>query len=330
MNNTLRNPGRPSVRAWAMAIGAVALVETVVAVAVPAAAPIEQGARVYLAGRTPSFDESVLQWQLDRLWHMERPAELLVVGDSSALIGLLPALLQERTGLEAESLATIAHLGVHGQADVLQTYLERHPGAPPKVVVAQFGDWSLVTSDADAQRIGMRQAVRTWLGRSDVPESHWPAYRLRARARRLVGGDWHQPGARDDAVRDHLRAHRGQVPDPKPTEDWGAVERPRPGVHIDAAQGLFRLARLAQDAGATLLLVHPPVPEVFDSPTARASYAESAGRLRALLDQVGHGELVEPFSPVRPTRLFSSVDHLTAEGARKHTEAVAKQIIKGR
>ncbi len=311
-------------RAWALALGAVVLVEALVAAAVPVTPPIEQGQRLYLAGRTPTFDESVLQWQLDRLWRMDAAPEALVIGDSSALIGLIPSVIEERTGLPTQSLATIAHLGVHGQAEVLEAYLERRP--PPRVVVAQFGDWSLVTSDADADHIGMYAGVRTWLGRDDGPVTLWPSHRLRAAARRMVGGAWYQPGTDDEAIRAHLHAHQGHVRDPTPTDDWATVERPRPGVHPDAAEGLVRLLNVAREAGAALLLVHPPLPAVFDSPEARAGYADTEARVRTLLSRIGHGQLMTPFAPFWPTAAFSSLDHLTGAGARRHSEAVAARL----
>lgn len=315
------------VRAWALVIGAVLLVEAWVALAAPVSPPMERsgGLRLYLSGVQPSFDASVLHWQIERLRHLDEPAEALIIGDSSALIGLDPAVLREQTGLRTEGIATIAHLGVSGQADLLQTYLDRL--APPQVVIAQFGDWSLATSDADADRMGWRAAVRAWIGLDDRPVARWPSHRLRPAARQLLGGGWHQAGARDAAVAEELRRTRGHVDDPLPLQDWSDAPRPRPAVHPDAARGLVRLVRLAQDAGAALLLVHPPVPQVFDSPATRAAYADTAARLKLLLSDLGHGALHTPFAELRPTAEFSSVDHLAADGARRHSRAVARSLV---
>ena len=312
-------------RSLGLVLAAIASVEVGVALAVPVVAPIDAGARYYLPGVLPSLDASMVQWQGERLRvGDEPPADVLIIGDSAALMGLIPSVITERTGLRTQNLATVAHLGIDGQADVLEEHLARHPA--PKTVVFAFGDWSFSATRAELARIGMLRGYREWIGRDERLVASWPSHRLRAAARRVISGAWYEAGRNDDGVRAFLFEHHGYLREPAELADWSKATRPDIAIHPDAADGLARISKAAAGAGAGLLLVHAPIPDVYESPQTRALYQANEALLRRALAQLGSGELLGPFARFAPRRLFGSPDHLNLEGAHIFSAEVADAL----
>ncbi|MEG3640114.1 hypothetical protein [Magnetococcus sp. PR-3] len=68
-----------------------------------------------------------------KMTHPKAPVDVLVVGDSTALNGVLPQTVTEHTQLSVYNGALISWAGIDAQVMVLDRYLERFP--PPKAAV---------------------------------------------------------------------------------------------------------------------------------------------------------------------------------------------------
>jgi hypothetical protein len=77
-------------------------------------------------------------WVIREKWHlvqsMDAPVDTLVVGDSSALMGVVSGEMGHEMGGTVMNLATIGAMGALDDAWMLQVYLERF-GAPQRVVI---------------------------------------------------------------------------------------------------------------------------------------------------------------------------------------------------
>src|SRR5438105_1600765 len=76
--------------------------------------------------RTPNPSESIIQWQSHAALTSRETEEVVFVGDSCCLMGVIPAIVENGTKLKTRNLGTNAYLGTAGHADLLQLYLDRH------------------------------------------------------------------------------------------------------------------------------------------------------------------------------------------------------------
>ncbi len=294
------------------------------ALGIPVRPPIEQGLRFYSAATEPTFSESVVQWQLSR---QQQDAEVVVIGDSSALTALIPSAIARRSGHTVENLATVAPLHITGHVHVLERYLESHP--PPKWVVYHFADESLSVPDAHVESKGLRPALRWWLGHRDTLVSRWPTTRLRAAARALIGGHRYPTWANDDGIRSFLSEHAGFLRD----ETTGAerqtlLDTPRARVPIDpdALPGLGRLIEGTAQSGTRLLLVRAPIPDTDLNPQTAAAHAGNEALLDRVAARFPHIRLAKPYVRTLPVARFARPEHPDLEGASKNSAFVAEQL----
>ena len=280
-DDTTRPPLPPTVRAWVYVLFAVAVVEAVVAVAVPDVPPIDYGRRFYLAGREPTFSEAAVHWQVVRARTHARAAEVVIIGDSTALTGLVPQELEKHLGHTVENLATVGPLHIHGHLDVLEEYLRVHPA--PALIVYHFGDWSTGSTEEEIERIGMLDGLRGWLGRDERLHTWWPGYRLRTLASRALGADLYMPRTNAANIGGFLYHHHGYLRDPRPTVSWADEEAAPIPIDPYAVDAFARLGEISYAAGAKVAVIHGTMPDIFASADAVAAHQRNEDLLRPLL-----------------------------------------------
>lgn len=310
----------------------VALLEAVFALAGEPPSAWSLGHRFYPATRIPTVEESVTQWQLDRL--RSAPADVVLIGDSSALNGLVPAAFEEATGLRAQNFATICWATVDGHADVLELYLRTH-GAP-RVVVYQMATLVHVMPQDDLLAGGFYNQLGDYIGtRTD----RWPvplaSLRWRRLARDWVDGQRFAPAytgvprgreLSDAGIAAFLSASAGFNIDRAPRARWDDVVPVRPSLTPEALAGLVRLYRLSATWGFDLYVVHNPMPELLRSPALEIGYAEVERVVSAAAEPFPRVMIVGPFARWFRNEAFANVEHLTLEGAWSHSRTLARFI----
>lgn len=337
---TVSRAARRAAALWAMVLGAVLAIELAVA-ALPAPRPlIDQGVRFYPPTRPPSVDETLIHWQIDRLWRT--PADVVLFGDSSALMGLDPAVFAQVTGRSTQNFGTVRWLATEGHADILELYVERH--GPPLAAVYQMGTGlhglgatSITSNDSDRGRL--LGAFRAWVGRTEQPPIPLPSLALRPSARAAADGTAYHPAythaprafATSDAeMAAYLRDHDGRGIDvnPRPADSWADA----PGVAVnfdpDIEPGIDRMFRLADDHGFPLLVVHNPIPAEFRDQDRSAAYQLVERRLVALAEPYAGVQVLGPFDRYVPNEFFANYEHLTPEGAVRHSGQVAGLVAR--
>ncbi len=112
------------------------------------------GAIWYLANHSPNRGPRVIKTKWRLLDEAPHGTNMLVLGDSSGLRGVVPKILNERLGVQAINLGTTRRMLVTTDAWMLERFIARH-GAPERVLVVHVyevwhgdKDW-LVSAMAD-------------------------------------------------------------------------------------------------------------------------------------------------------------------------------------
>src|SRR5262249_10325294 len=79
----------------------------------------------------PSLEESIIQWQAYHLLTSVDDQNVLFVGDSSCLMGVMPQVIAQKTGQKCWNLGTIGFMATDGHADMLDLYLAKN--RPPQL-----------------------------------------------------------------------------------------------------------------------------------------------------------------------------------------------------
>lgn len=339
MSGPASPPPRRALVHLGIALLLIGLVEALVSLLPSPPAPIDWGSRMYPTSRVPTIDESLIQWQVDRL--VRTPADVLLFGDSSALMGLDPAVFESETGLSAQNYGTVRWLGATGHADLLELYIERH--GPPRVAIYHMGTG---LHSLGARRIAtvrsnrgeLLRAFREWTGRPIEYPVPLPSLGLRPLAMAMVDGRTysdrytHAPrayGLSDAERAAFLAEHQGMSVDlnPVPPDAWGGV--PAPPVRFDPAiePGFVRMFEAAQRHGFPLLLAHNPIPSQFQDAERTAAYGLVERRFVAIAEPYPLVRVVGPFARHAPNAAFANYEHLNPRGAAHNSRQLAALVL---
>lgn len=325
---------------WGLVLCGIIGVESAAAILPEPAPPIENDGRIYPPTRVPTLDESLIQWQIERL--TENDAEVVLFGDSSALMGLEPAVFEEVTGAPTQNFGTVVWLTSEGHADTLEFFVERH--GPPRLALYHMGTGLHGLGAAGVQgsqgsRAQLLQTFREWTGTGEVKRPiQVPSLSLRPHARAVMEGQTYDPtytaaarshGWPDLRVRTHLEESGGQYVDlnPTPADAWEAIP-PLP-VNYDPGiePGFLRMFEIAEEHDFLLLVVHNPIPAVYRSEERTNLYEMVGGQLSELAEPYDNVHVVGPFGRYAPTSAFANYEHLNPSGARQHSMQLA-QLVK--
>lgn len=317
---------------WTAFAVTVALVELAIAAAPPVPSAFDRGDRFYPPTRVPNVEESTIQWQLDRL--RREAADIVIIGDSSAMMGLEPMVFEQATGLDVQNYATVSWLHTEGHADVLDAYLRFH--GPPRAVVYQMGTLVHVYPHEELLAGGLLDNFRRWMG---LTRASWPipmpSLSLRDLARDTLEGD-HYPAQYTDAVRgrepsdtyvrEWLERHSGMNVDHAPRADWASLPPLQATYQPTIESGLVRIFEQGDAHGFPVFVLHNPIPEHFRDPARDAEYTAVEERVLAVAERYESASVIGPFARYLPTELFANFEHLTREGARQNSIIVAPII----
>lgn len=287
---------------------------------------------VYLKNyRRPFFEESMLYHKMTYALSSKEYNDVLILGDSSALMDVEIEGLEKATGLRAYNLGTMGWLHVDGHMDTLRDYLESHPR--PRLIVytvlpKEMGD-GCSSNEAFKDRF-------IWAYGRDLKKERgferWPLeFRLREEFRTmvglLVGGQKRYfknevvPGLTHDQFGAALEKRRGYF-----TRDARKLTRyDLEALRVSRAAGvsLRRLAVFTGQNRIRLLIRFGPIPKQKKS-TAQREFTEWYDGFQS--DFKSHVVVDKPLVLEYDLNLFSDASHLNPAGARKFTALIADRI----
>lgn len=304
---------KSSWRLWKIVALIVVEIELIFLLVAPKEAPITQGARYYLGGMPIQTTQSIVNWQTQRALDLKKSPDVIVFGDSSALVGVIPPLIQKQTRLTCQNFGLVQDVTIKSHVDMLELFLKKH--RKPRMLVYHFSDGVLATPNPKLHKKGMFKPYQSWLGKDRSLETYWPSHRFRTIARHLVLGHWHEDLKHDTSFRKRLIFTQGYLPDSRTTKDWSKAGPPHVLLHEDGLKGLKRLLTKTQQWRLPLLVMHAPMPKLFAYPKFHQMQIKNQRTLRALLKSYPHARLATPYTRYLPVKYFADFHHVNHRGA---------------
>ena len=303
----------------------------------------------------PDLAESIVQWQVSNLIEDLGPIDVVFFGDSSCLMGVMPRIVEEDTGLHCWNFGTIGWLSTDGHADLLQLYVDRH--GPPRLAIYYVTTWPLTASHEDIKARGYLTRLREWLAsEKDESDVTWldrlPSTRMRqwfqtVITRDLVGMRERQRflsaprGAypSDADVHSLLKKSRGFMAelatkdlerDWEENASWATSVNARPKLATDCISGLRRTFALADACGFDLIVRLNPLPEAFSNPATDEAFARLEEDLEALAASYQRVYVASPLLRYYPNSQHATVTHLSEAGARRNSHELADLLARFR
>jgi hypothetical protein len=292
----------------------------------------------------PNFSESVIQWQVTYLLTNREPQDLIFLGDSSCLMGVVPEAFSGDSGLRCWNFGTLGVLTTDGHADLLELYLKGHP--TPRTVVYHVSMYPLLLTDKEAERIGYLAPLREWLaqerGDDAGPLGELPSSRLRRSCRAWVERHFIRDAERqrflneprgpypsDREMAEILRRNRGYIPE----QPWtmplaGLVEAHQdyanPRLNADCRPGLKRMFTMAQEKGFELVVLVLPLPEAFRSESTDAALQQLEQDLHALAADYPRVSFREAAPHYLPNDWYCNLNHLRQPSAVRYSQEMGE------
>lgn len=294
---------------------------------------------------TPTLEESIIQWQVHHLLTAVPPQDVLFVGDSSCLMGVIPEVITQGTQLRSWNLATVGSLSTLGQADILDLYFAKHPSSTPKLVVCYLAPPTLARDQEEIERQGVYNGLREWLYgadaglAADLPLTQLPAYRLR-RPLYETAGQWlgtspprplvnvrRGPFPSDDEVRRTLLERRGyftesrtnQLPEIEPASNHLLLT-------ADSLRGIVRMFAGTHARSIDLVIMMTPLPERYRKVQDEVDYQKLAGTLAAAARPYPNVKIHAPLLRYFDDASFGTPHHLTHAGAERNSRELVEVI----
>ena len=284
--------------------------------------------------RRPTASESVMQWQVVNNLHAEGRCDVLINGDSSGLVSLIPEEVVRQTGLTTRNACTISLIGVEGHLQVLKLMTERH--GPPKLMVYHMAEGLVSQTGEDLEAMGNYARARPWLDtlargwtwppsrafRDQVAGWLLSDERLEANLASKRGDVWPS----DEEIRQVLREQNGFLGDVYSPMDWKKYRRLATELSEHGERTLREMFGYAEAHGIRVLVMFNPAPEAVRIPENEEGLRELEGRLCRVAADFANVEILQPLARFYPDGLCATKSHLRPEGARYETETLVRWI----
>ena len=287
--------------------------------------------RYYPPDRVPSLDDSIVHWQVYHVLAGDDAQDILLMGDSSCLMGLRPLRVTDATGLQAWNFGTIGLYGALGHKKLLELYFERR--GVPRIVVYHVA-WDPLTSARWVKGTPALGRLTAWLKiLSDEQVQPVPTMRYRnSLRRRLVPEEkrWKLENTprgdhpSDKEVRRLLRERRGALTElvrKPPESDVLALD-----FDPEQKQALSELLALTETYDFDLVLALQPTATRFQSPKSALAAEQLGDELQSIADRFPRATLMKPLVRFYPDELCATETHLTEEGAQRNTDEVIEWL----
>jgi hypothetical protein len=283
--------------------------------------------------RTPTFSESLVVYKMDYIRNSDEYNDVVYVGASAGLSGIIPDRVDASTGIKSFNLGTVSWLGPDGHTDMIRTYLANHP--VPQVVVYTAFPAHLSESVSNNQEFRER-FIRVYGTETQItsPVASITAQTyLREGIRTLIGLRRGAPETFFDQSRQHRPSHSEM--EQELLDNRGFMEDTRNGeielqdgvafgISDWYAENIEELAQLITENGATFVLRLMPIPgdggEIDDSELAQWAVEFEKTNTDVVIDR--------PLIQQYPANHFAKSTHLNLTGAEVFTDTLAEDLAR--
>lgn len=293
----------------------------------------------------PTLEESIIQWQVRHLLTEVPPQDIVFIGDSSCLMGVIPSRIEQRTGDSAWNLGTVGSLSTKGHARILEMYLKRHASSKPKLVVCVLAQPTLSRTAEEVEESGVLNRFQEWLDGEDAgqsaqaPLAQLPGYRLR----RPMYGAFEDlfadrqpvqhvldaprgPFFSDTAVCQTLLKNQGYLPEPRRNKLSAQVSDADEMPTDDSLAGIVKMFELARSNSIKMLVLMTPLPESYRTAETVEDFQRLEDELAAAAQPFPNVDLAVPLLRYLADDQFGTPHHLTEGGASRNSDHLAQVI----
>ena len=278
--------------------------------------------------RHPNLAETIIQAKVDSVIQGRRKVDLIVLGDSSGLMGVDSRLLAQQTGRTNYNLCTIGYVGVEGHVLLLEAYIAKH--GVPSAVIYHFAPRVMPYTHTYLERIGWLSRLKGALNIED-PSYVLPSQRYRDIARRLIVPE----GIYDDVPRGRWPSHSetlkilanndGYMPEIG-ISDWKASPIVSGTVSSFQRQSLRRLVELSRRLGFKLYLIANPLPLIARTSANLAAMQTLETEIANIAQDNRQASLYRPFSRFYADEQVVTANHLHPDAVPKNTATISEWI----
>jgi hypothetical protein len=294
------------------------------------------GTRLYSG--VPPVEVSIVNWQINNSLTQLKGSDILCLGDSSCLMGVVPSVIEKTTRHSCWNLGTLGYLGTQGHALILEQWLKRF-GAP-RLLVYHVVPHSLVSSNTECSTYF--KPLKEWLSSSTEQEWYdrlptsvarrYLFWQLQALASSLGRPDHNLDAPRgvypsDRKVAAIMREDQGYLPEFQPTiprEKWTLY--PFKPFNQDCAEGLKQIFQLSSQYNFPVYVVMHAVPDVYEGRSTETAYSDYERNLKKAATGFAQVQIAKPLLTYMPTEKCANLHHLTPEGAISHSQDLANSI----
>lgn len=278
------------------------------------------------ADRIPNIEESIVQAKLDFIAQDNQQIDLLLLGDSSGLMGVDSKSLTQQTKLKTYNLCTIGWIGVEGHVILLQEFIAQH-GAP-SAVVYHFSPSAMSLTDTQLRRFGYISRLKQSLSLEE-PTFSLPSLKHRRAARRLLSpdyadfprGQWPSHASTSRL----LTARQGSLSEVR-RDDWNLVPEISGTLSPCQQAALRQLIQIAEDHRFPLYFLANPLPEIARTESNLAAM----GRLEDKFHELTVGKVSihvhQPFIRFYANHDCATLSHLHPDAIHKNTATIANWV----
>jgi hypothetical protein len=291
-----------------------------------------------ICSTVPPLEVSIVNWQVANCIKQKHGNDILLLGDSSCLMGLMPKVIEKQTGLSCWNLGTLGYLGTEGHALLLDFWIRNF--GPPRFLVYHVVPYTLVSSNEETHLY--RDMLKEWLtseGSSELcdrlPSGKARRYALNGLSQltskvKTTDAFFDSPRSvypSDREVAKILLENQGWMPEytsPKPPSQW-QIESFKP-FHSDCVPGLKHIFDTAQRYKIPVLVMMHDVPSVYTGAETTTAYRGYEHNLEICAERYANVHLQHPLLKFLPTELCANLHHPTPQGALIHTKRVSESI----
>jgi hypothetical protein len=294
--------------------------------------------------RAPTLVESIVDAKLNVADQIGQGVDVLVLGDSSGLMGVDPSVVAARTGKSCYNLCTISLMGVQGHRAILDRYLERHGN--PSVIIYHFAPNEMRFTEQDLDQWKFLSQVKRWLAlrqglavtdEAEMKGRDWtvlPSQKFRSAAQSWLSlessrvrfmhsprGNW---PSHSDVVAE-LDRGRGFMKETS-TFQWDSP-RELELVFSDHHQATLRqLMQHVNGLGIQMVIVANPLPELARTTGTDTNFAAMLDAIEKLADSFPKVTLLFPQPRYVASGDFATLNHLRPEAVVENTVQIIDQI----
>ncbi|MCC9599424.1 hypothetical protein LOC67_02545 [Stieleria sp. JC731] len=294
--------------------------------------------------RVPTLVETIVEHKLQVANSSSAPADILVIGDSSGLMGVKTEQLEDVTGLTAYNLCTISLTGIEGHQKLFERYVKKH--GHPRLVVVHLAYYDLRYSEQDIAGMGFLSHLNECLGLNAetqidqdssitaAGQSLIPSQRLRLTARNYLTLEdsadqfYRRPrqqwGSHLEVIAS-LNRQKGYLEEISETR-WDQPQELKLVISEFQLQGLASLLDRCSELSIDTAVVLNPLPENAKTEVTRSHLQVVDQQILQCVDTFPSSEVLFGQPRFYSDRQFATLNHLSPQASEQNTKQIAAKI----